>query len=175
MSADRFRVEPLGPHHDRAAFSSGVEALDDYLRLHAGHDARRRVATVWVLRDVDTDVIVGYDTLSATSIVAGALPPEAAKRLPPYPALPAVLLGRLAVDTRYRAQGFGQRLLVDALRRALAGSQEIGAMAVVVDAQNADARVFYERYGFRSLKDDPRRLFRSMAAIAQHQEPGASR
>jgi ribosomal protein S18 acetylase RimI-like enzyme len=167
VEADRFVVEPLASHHDRAAFSSGVDALDDYLRRQAGQDARSQVATVFVLHDSSANRIVGYYMLSATAVTAGALPPEITRRLPRYPELPAVLIGRLAVDARYRDQGFGRRLLVDALRRAFVGSRQIAALAVVVDAKDASARSFYERYGFRSLRDDPRRLFRSMETIAE--------
>ncbi len=41
-------IEPLGAHHDRAAFSCGEPALDTYLRRQASQDARRRVAQVFV-------------------------------------------------------------------------------------------------------------------------------
>jgi GNAT superfamily N-acetyltransferase len=167
VDADRFVVEPLASHHDRATFSCGVVALDDYLRRRAGQDARRRIASVFVLHDSVANRIVGYYTLSATAVLAESLPPDVTRRLPRYAELPAVLLGRLAVDTRYRDQGFGRRLLVDALRRAFVGSRQISALAVVVDAKDATVRSFYERYGFRPLRDDPRRLFRSMETIGE--------
>jgi GNAT superfamily N-acetyltransferase len=159
--------EPLGPPHDRAAFSCGVEALDRYLRQQASQDARNRVAAPFALRAADSSQIIGYYTLSAFWIELAELPPELAKRLPRYPRLPAVLLGRLAVDQRFAGQGWGKVLLLDALRRSLEQSRQIAAMAVVVDAKDEAARAFYERYGFQRLADHPNRLFLPMRTIEQ--------
>ena len=167
MADERYHIEPLGSRHDRAAFACGVEALDRYLHQQAGQDMRRRLAAVFVLDDALENTIAGYYTLSATAILATGLPPDVTRKLPRYPHLPAVLLGRLAVDSRYRGRGFGEILLVDALRRALASSAEIAAMAVIVDAKDDDARRFYERYGFRRLLADEYRLFLPMATVAQ--------
>jgi GNAT superfamily N-acetyltransferase len=110
-------------------------------------------------------VIAGYYTLSAFQVDPRSLPPEWARRLPRRPA-PETLIGRLAIDLRYRGQGLGKGLLADALIRAAKASQEIGAMAVVVDAKDDPARTFYERYGFLQFDDNPFRLFLPMADAA---------
>jgi len=167
MPPDEPIFEPLGAEHDRAAFSCGVEALDRYLRQQAGQDARTRVAAPFVLHQVGSPQIIGYDTLSAVTIELPELPPDLTKRLPRYPQLPAVLIGRLAVDRRFAGQGWGSVLLLDALRRSLEQSSHIAAMAVVVDAKDDAARAFYERYGFQQLGDRPNRLFLPMKTIEQ--------
>jgi hypothetical protein len=94
-----FRFELLARHHNRTAFSCGTDELDLYLRQHADQDARRYVAAVHVLYDPTTDLIAGFYTLNAASIASRALSPLI-PGLPRYPTLPAILLGRLAVDTR---------------------------------------------------------------------------
>jgi GNAT superfamily N-acetyltransferase len=160
-------IEPLGSGHNRAAFSCGVEALDRYLKQQASQDARNRVAAPFVLRDQDSPRIIGYYTLSAFTIEASKLPAETVKKLPRYPRLPAVLIGRLAVDREFSGQGWGEVLLVDALRRSLERSAEIAAMAVVVDAKDDRARAFYEKYGFRRFVDHEYRLFLPMKTVAQ--------
>jgi len=154
VADDRYRFEPLGAHHDLAAFSCGLGALDRYLQRQVGQDPRRKIRAVFVLHDTASNLIVGYYTLSSTAIDPAALPPEVTRRWPRYPSLPAVLLGRLVVDTRYRGSGFGRRLLLDALHRALAHTDQVAAIAVVVVAKDDDARTFYERYGFRPFVDD---------------------
>ncbi len=161
-----FAIEPLGKHHQRAAFSSGSESLDRYLRHQAGQEARRHIAVTFVLVDTQHQVIAGYYTLSATSILLGELPPEVADKLPRYPLVPATLLGRLAVDTGYQGKGLGEFLLMDALRRSLAQSQAIASMAVVVDAEGDRASSFYARYGFIQFPEHPHRLFLPMKTIA---------
>jgi GNAT superfamily N-acetyltransferase len=155
-------VEPLGPQHERTAFSCGVPVLDRYLQEQASQDVRRRIAATFVLV-MPGGHIGGYYTLSATAVQLTDLPPEVTKRLPRYPLVPAFLLGRLAVDTRYRGQGLGRFLLADALYRCL--TSEIAGFAVIVDAKDDDARRFYEREGFLGLPDRTNRLFRRLSDI----------
>jgi ribosomal protein S18 acetylase RimI-like enzyme len=166
VTAPQYRFEPLGRHHDRAAFSCGAPELDRYLQRQARQDMQRHIAAVFVLQDGEEAKIAGYYTLSATAIRLIDLPEGLSRRLPRYPDLPAVLLGRLAVDAAYQGQGLGEILLMDALTRALTQSQEIAALAVIVDAKDEAAVGFYRRYGFQQLEDQPRRLFLPMQTIA---------
>ncbi len=151
-------VEPLGSHHDRASFSCGEPALDSYLRRQAAQDARRRIAQVFVAVGERPGEIAGYYTLSAASFEKDRLPVELARRLPHYP-VPAVVIGRLAVDRGHQGRGLGELLLLDAIRRVVRASDMVGVYAMVVDAKNDRALAFYERYGFRSFPSTARRLF----------------
>jgi ribosomal protein S18 acetylase RimI-like enzyme len=151
-------IEPLGPHHDRAAFSCGEPALDAYLQRQASQDIRRRVAQVFVAIGEMPGKIAGYYSLSAASFEKNALPPEVGKRLPHYP-VPAAVLGRLAVDRGQQGRGLGETLLLDAIRRVVRASAAMAVYALIVDAKNERAKTFYERYGFRTLPGEPRRLF----------------
>ncbi|HWK47092.1 MAG TPA: GNAT family N-acetyltransferase [Stellaceae bacterium] len=92
------------------------------------------------------------------------LPGEVIRKLPRYPLIPATLLGRFAVDLRYRGKGYGRFLLADALLRSV--RSEIASFAVVVDAKDDDARRFHERESFLPFPDQPMKLFRAMADIA---------
>ena len=112
------RVEAFGARRDRGAFDSGVEPLDRYFKTQAGQDARKNMAAPFVLVLPD-GAIGGYYTLSSTAVKLTDLPAETIKRLPRYPLVPATLLGRLAVDLRYRGKGYGRFLLADTLRRAV--------------------------------------------------------
>lgn len=161
-SEEVLRVGALDPLHDRNVFTSGVEALDRYLRTQAGQEARKSIAAPFVLVLSD-GAIAGYYTLASTSVKLVELPADVSRRLPRYPLVPATLLGRLAVATRYRGKGYGRFLLADALHRAL--RSEIASFAVIVDAKDETARRFYERESFLSLPEQPMRLFRPMADI----------
>ncbi len=155
----RFAVEPMNSSHDRAAFSCGVPSLDNYLRAHAGQDVKRRMAAVFVLVDKESGAVAGYNTLSAAVVTLPELPAETARKLPRYPAVPATLLGRLAVSPACQGQRLGEALLFDALERSRRHSSEIASYALLVDAENEQAKAFYERYGFQTFKDRPTRLF----------------
>lgn len=165
MSEPRRIIEPLARHHERGAFSSGVASLDRYLRQQARQDMERRVAAVFVLVGDSPDQVAGYYTLSATGVLLSDAPPDVVRHFPRYPVVPAILLGRLAVDTRFRGRRYGELLLLDALYRGLCNRAEIGAAAIIVDARDADARTFYGRYGFVPFPTIPFRLFLPMRAV----------
>ena len=161
---DDFRVEPLGKAHDRAAFSCGSEALDNYLKTQASQDIAKRVAACFVLTPKGKTV-AGFYTLSQYSVDLVALPEEIVKKLPKYPEVPATLVGRLAISERFRGQGLGEFLLLDALYRCLQQSKQVASAAVVVDAKYDAAKRFYEHFGFLSLPETPNRLFLPIKTI----------
>lgn len=162
--APKFVVEPLGPRHDRAAFSCGVEALDNYLRKQAGQDLKKRAAAPFVLTP-DGEAIAGYYTLAQFAIELQKVPEELAKKLPKYPVVSATLLGRLARSLRFRGQGVGELLLMDALKRSLNSSKQVASAAVVVDAKDEHAVRFYKGYGFLALPGVERRLLLPMGTV----------
>ena len=167
-AARDWATEVLATRHDRTSFSSGIPELDAYLRQQARQDMRRRSAVPYVLCEADT--VVGYYTISSDSADLGSLPEETARRLPRYPRVPAILIGRLAIDERHRGRGLGRVLLADALRRACDVSESIGAAMVVVEAKNDAATAFYRHYGFQPFPDHPHHLFLSMHVVAQMEE-----
>jgi GNAT superfamily N-acetyltransferase len=119
----------------------------------------------WPSRRAPPKTILGYYTLSAFGVDPGSLPASVARRLPACPLMPATLLGRLAVDQRYRGQGIGEFLLMDALHRAYVQSSQIAAIAVV-DAIDDQAARFYRHFNFIPLPDRPDRLFLPMKITA---------
>jgi predicted GNAT family N-acyltransferase len=160
-------IVPLAASHDRRAFESGVDVLDRYLKEQATQDQRRHIAACFVLADSDQKTVAGFYTLSAFTVAARELPAELARKLPKYGQIPCTLLGRLAIDLKYRGHGAGRTLLIDAMRRSLMHADGIASWAVVVDAKNDTAREFYTRYGFLALLDAPNRLFMPMGTIAE--------
>lgn len=155
----RFIIEPLNRNHNRAAFNCGIEPLDRYLKRQANQDIRRRVSRVFVARGPQQlDKGLGYYTLSTLSIDLSVLPEKIVKKLPKH-AVPAALIGRLAVDLSIRGQGVGGMLLANAIKRTLAVSDEIAIYTMVVDAINQEAELFYQHYGFAHLTGNSKRLF----------------
>lgn len=161
---DDFRVEPLGKAHDRAAFSCGIPALDNYLKRQASQDVAKRVAVCFVLTP-DGKTIAGFYTLSQYSVDVVQLPQEVAQKLPRYPQVPATLLGRLAISEKFKGQGLGEFLLLDALYRSLQQSRHIAAATVIVDAKDEAAKAFYEHFNFLPLPATPNRLFLPIKTI----------
>lgn len=159
----RFIIDRLSASHDRTTFSSGVEALDTYLRRFAGQDVRKRVTNCFVAIEKESGLVAGFYTLSADSVSVKHLPEEVVKRLPRYPNVPAALIGRLAVDGRFRGQRLGEALLQDAADRALRADPVV--FALVVDAKDKAAAEFYLRYGFQWLSRTQMSLFAPIASF----------
>lgn len=162
MSRAPFRLASLDAPHDRAAFNSGSAALDRYLKEQVTQDIRRRVAACFVAL-ADGPRIAGYYTLASASLLLADLPASAGKKLPRYPTVPAVRMGRLAVDQSFKGRGLGGALLADALDRA--ARAEIAAYALMVDAKDEAAIAFYRHHGFIALPDSPRTLFLPLASM----------
>jgi ribosomal protein S18 acetylase RimI-like enzyme len=161
MKSAPFRIEPLADAHNRTTFHCGEEALDGYFQAQATQDIRRRVANCFVAVEIATGLVAAFYTMSAASIAFVDLPPEESKRLPRYPTLPAVRIGRLAVDERFQGRGLGEALLMNAVERTMRA--DAAAFTLLVDAKNDRAAAFYRRYGFRALQDHPRTLFLPLA------------
>lgn len=159
-----FVTASLSRDHERNAFDSGVEALDRYLREFAFQDMKRRVAGCFVMLD-DANEIAGFYTLAATSVPLNLLPEAVTKKLPLYPVVPAMLIGRLAVAKKRQGQGIGRALIADAVIRT--ESFRIGAYALIVDAKDERAIAFYAANGFAALPDEARRMFLPMATALQ--------
>lgn len=159
-------IEIFDPkRHVRDAFSCGIDSLDEYFRLRARQDRDKYAAAIFVLTEGQN--IVGYYTLSAYTINPGELPAALSKKLPRYSHLPATLIGRLAVDRQHQRRGFGEQLLLDALRRSLENTSEIGSVAVIVEAENEQAKTFYRSYGFLEFPGTPSKLFLPMQTIRE--------
>jgi GNAT superfamily N-acetyltransferase len=151
------KIEALGPHHNRAGFTCGVESLDRYFRTQAGQDVRRKTNGVFVLIDPhEPGEFLGYYTLCATALSQGDVPAAARKHIPRYPLVSATLVGRLAVASARQGVGLGALLLADAVRRAYVSASSVGSSMVVVDAIGERAASFYEANGFLRLPDSLR-------------------
>jgi GNAT superfamily N-acetyltransferase len=152
-----FRLEPLNAGHDRSAFHCGQEVLDHYLRRQATQDIRRRIAACFVAVERATNIIAAYYTLASAGIPLTDLPSEIGRKLPRYPSIPAVRIGRLAVDLRYQGRGLGAALLADALDRTLNAAP--AAYALLVDAKDDAPADFYRHFGFIQFASQPLVLF----------------
>lgn len=158
--AASFRVAPLDLGRDRSGFACGVEAVDRYFREQVAQDVRRRVTSCFVALD-EGDGVAGFYTLAATSALLTDLPRALAKKLPRYPTVPAIRMGRLAVGLPSRGKGLGAALLADALSRSM--DSEVAGFALVVDAKDDLAEEFYRHHGFQRLGQAARTLFLPLA------------
>ncbi|MBW4597226.1 MAG: GNAT family N-acetyltransferase [Brasilonema angustatum HA4187-MV1] len=168
MTSDRearWTFVPIEKKHQRDSFDCGYPILNDYLKKYARQNHNKGVAKTFVAIPASESLkIDGYYTVSASVIEYESLPESYQRGMPAYP-IPAILIGRLAVDHPVKGQGLGGELLTDALYRGVRASQEIGVYAVRVDAIDFQAREFYLKYEFIPFQDQELSLFLPMATI----------
>jgi predicted GNAT family N-acyltransferase len=165
INVNDYAFEPLGKQ-DLAAFSCNKKALEHYLRKYACQDVRRRLAAVFVLlRKSEPKKVIGYYSLSNSSLRLDQLPPDLAKKAGKYNTLSVTLLGRMAVDDACKGQGIGEMLLLEALHQAVTASRRVASFAVFTEAKDDEAASFYRKYGFIELPEDKLELFLPMKTI----------
>lgn len=142
---------PLAPHLDCSTFDCGNPELSEWLRQRAQDSQAMRGSRCFVV--CDGNRVAGFYALAAGSVerrnVRGSI-----RRNMPDP-VPAVLLGRLAVDRPWQGRGLGADLLQDAVLRTLRAAREIGARVLLCHAMNANAHRFYLGHGFVESTFDP--------------------
>ncbi|GBE45285.1 acetyltransferase (GNAT) family protein [bacterium BMS3Bbin11] len=114
----------------------------------------------------DENRILGYYSLSTSSIEFEEIPDKLSRKLPHYP-VPAALIARLAVDSRVEGQGLGARLLVEALKQILTASKKLAIIVVLIDAIDEKAKGFYLHFGFIELSGHDLKLFLPFETIDQ--------
>lgn len=157
-----FLTEPLGEGHNVGDFDSGKLELDEWLRDHALRAEAMRTGRTFVWHKGDGKV-VAYYTVAAHLATREQLPRRVGRGSPTQ--IPAVLLGRLALDRTLHGQGLGGALLAEALGRIVSATAAIAARVVVVDAIDEEALRFYEHHGFRAVPGTMR-LAQKMSDIA---------
>lgn len=149
--------------HDRNHFNCGVETLNNYLKVIASQQARKDNTRTFVLADDNNPShIIGFYTLTMTPIDLQALPEKLKKKH--HSSTSGGLIARLAVDDKYKGKGYGEWLLIDALRKLLAASDSVAFPVVIVDAKDG-AKKFYQRYGFQAFQEAENKLFITIADI----------
>lgn len=161
----RFAIEPLSKAHDRSDFACGNNRIDSYFRTSVSQDVRRNYATCFVARELATDRVAGFYTLSSSNVPLTEVPEALAAKLPRYPTVPAVLIGWLARHSDFGGIGLGDALLFDAIRTV--ATAPIGAHAVFANAIDDQAAAFYAAHGFTALKARPRTLYLPLAVALQ--------
>jgi GNAT superfamily N-acetyltransferase len=149
--------------HNRKRFDCGVLPLNNYLRVMAQQQATKDNTRTFVLEDdKQTEFIIGYYTLTMTSLDLSALPNKLQKKHTNTQS--SGLIARLAVDKRYSKQGYGEWLLIDALHKLLVASDTVAFPLVMFDAKQGVAQ-FYEKMGFTPFLNTPNKLFMTLDDI----------
>lgn len=139
----------LSEGHDGSQFESGEPILDDWLRQRAWHNLQHAASRTYIVCPTGSNRIIGYVALSMGHILAQDVTAAMRRNMPRH--IPAVTLGRLAIDRGWQGQGLGRALLADAVKRVQRAASEVSARLVLVHAISPAAEAFYQHHGFTRL------------------------
>ena len=167
-----YTIEPFDPsRHDRAAFSCGVEQVDNYFQKTANKLAKADNVRLYVMVAPDGTVI-GFYALNAHSVHFTDLPAKFARSRPSHGNIPAAYISMIGRDQKFRGGGYGGDLLVDALRRIAVAADAIGVAVVMLDVLDCGdldrvtrRKALYESYGFQSLASNPLRMYLPVSTV----------
>jgi len=165
-------IEPLDPfRHDRAAFSCGIEQVDNFFRKTANKLSQTGNVRVFVLTDPD-GALIGFYAANAHSIHYTDLPDKFRRDRPGHGYIPAAYISMIGVDLRHQGKGFGADLLVDCLARIATAADEIGIRVVLLDVLDCGDPALTERrkklylsYGFAPLASKSLRMYLPMSDV----------
>ncbi|WKS83364.1 GNAT family N-acetyltransferase [Aeromonas caviae] len=152
----------LTSQHDVSSFTSNEPTLDLWLKERAIKNQIAGASRTYVV--CENNCVVAFYCLSSGIVTTNEATGAIKRNMPPE--IPMILLGRLAVDSRYTGKGIGRALVKDALERALQAADIIGVRGVLVDALSPTAKAFWESVGFKASGLDPMKLMVKIADIA---------
>lgn len=160
-----YKIELLTDNHVVDSFDCGDGDKNKFLQKYALQNSKGGLGRTYVaVKPADNTKIYGYYTISSSAVKFESLPK--ARFLPRYP-IPAILIGKLAIDKDTQKQGLGTALLFDALKRAANVAEEIGIFLVEIKALNERAKGIYQKIGFEEMQDEPMKLYLSLKKVRQ--------
>ena len=151
--------------HNRTSFDCGIVELNNYLKIQANQQSKRNNSRTFVLEEKNNNAnIIGFYTLTMTTIDLHSLPESLQSKHKSN--CSAGLIARLAIDQRYHGKGFGEWLLVDALKKLVQASDSVAFPFVIVDAKEG-AKSFYEKFGFTPFESKHNKLFITLTDVKE--------
>lgn len=149
--------------HNHKQFYCGVDTLNNYLQMMASQQSNKDNTRTYILEDESIpQKIIGYYTLTMIPVDFSSLPDKLQKKH--HNSQTSGLIARLAVDKHYVGSGYGEWLLIDALKKMLSASKTVAFPIITVDAKDG-AVSFYQKLGFTAFLDTPNKLFITMADV----------
>lgn len=155
--------EKLTVSHDVSQFECGEPALDSWLKKRAFQNEESGASRTYVLRAGQE--IAGYYALATGAIAHAEAAGRVRRNMPDQ--VPVIILGRLAIASKFQGRGIGAALLRDAVLRIAQAAEIAGIRAILVHAISDQAKRFYEKYGFIPSPADPMTLMITVAEAAR--------
>lgn len=159
-------IEKLSSQRQTHLFKCGRNSLDLFIRKHALISQRANSSQTYIVHQ--DGVVIGYYSLSFSSVGREDAPPAIQAEMPGNYPIPVMLFARFAVHRESQGLGLGQALLKDAFLRTVGASEIGGLAAILVDAIDEKMVAYYRSYGFTECPARERKLMISMKDVRAH-------
>ena len=160
MSVPWERIERLNGEHALDDFCCEDPDMDLWFQRSARQQDNAGGCAVHVCVTKD-ERVVGFFTLTSIEIRGETVSKGASSGMA---SVPAILLGRLALDGDLRGQGIGALLMLEALYAACQSTKYVASRLIVLDAKNDKLVERYSELGYTATKTDPRRMWMKVSS-----------
>jgi len=161
ITEEQIRVERIADHHSEVLQQLEIDEsnadekeLKAFLIEDALDQEKMEISATYLWFFNPTNELLGYLTLltDAIKIQGTSLRERFTDQGVNYKTLPAIKIGRLCVNRKYRKRGIGKKMIVFSMKKLLEISEDVGCRFIVVDAKRGAAH-FYKRLEFDILKE----------------------
>lgn len=142
-------------------FDCGETSLNDWLHQRALKNDLTDASRTYVV--CCNKIVVAYYSLHLGCIQHSEAVRKIKRNMPDP--IPAIVLGRLAVDVKHQGKGLARALIKDMFLRAIQVSDLAGTKAVLVKALNDEVITFYQSFGFIPSKTAPLLLMKAISEV----------
>lgn len=143
---NNYIIKKLSPDDDLTNFCCGLNDMDNFLKNDALIQQQNKLNVTYLV--ICNDEIVGFFSLLADNIEIKKVNEDYNIE---YETCPAVKIGRLAIDKKYRNMGFGTLILDNICGNIKSMSEKLGIIFITVDAY-CNVRQFYYNNKFNHIK-----------------------
>lgn len=160
-------IEAISTGHHISGFDCGNEALNEYLHTYARQNDKRDASRTFVA--VYEGQVIAYFTTTFNSIVNDGAIKELTSSMPS--SIGIFLLARLGVSLSVQQSGVGKLLMLHIFQMAIDASELAGLKALLVDAKDEEAAVYYEsKFGFVRIHQSSLRLYLTIKEVRSSME-----
>ncbi|WP_171208068.1 MULTISPECIES: GNAT family N-acetyltransferase [unclassified Ruegeria] len=160
-----------GKTHDRSAFDSGHERLNNYLKTSATKLQKGDFTRIYVAVLPGQSEVLGYHAINFGELDARALE-KVPRGAPAHMQLPVLFLGQIAVTKGAMGVGLGGILMHHVFEKAVQLADQAGCWAIILDAVDDDGEAafqkrisWYEAFGFRRMPSKTCRMFMTLKDV----------
>ena len=153
--------EKLNKEHNLSEFTCDSDDLNDFIKNDALNQQENNLsATKLICCD---DEIIGFFSLLADSIELKRIRDEKTKEsiknhLPKVKKVPAVKIGRFAIDKKYSNQGIGSHIISHIILNILDLSEDLALRFILIEAYAKSYKFYVKNNDFKNLKKDDKKL-----------------